>query len=520
VEFINFLQSILGANTTPVIVVTAAGLGLAIVTLILDYRNERRASDSFGIERRRLSEVNLRIKHNVQLMRVRPTDRSQIALTLAAAGDTAATEPGGAAADAAAVSTEPDAAFMVLRMPMKNIGDGPIDILGMLASAKQMTFSEWERGIGARSRDVEWSDYRASFWNDEDLDGSLFAGISTTKSLVNTADNFNRLSAKESGAMRRLDAIHDRDALARLQTVNLMYRVFAVARGYSLGEILRQLGGGPPDPAVNARRELLQFQRLAQPNYRRWLAVQTALINLNRFAFRLAIFDPEHPEASQDPLGILVDPNAWRLFLLRHWEFVDDLPNAEPKRLPKKLKEGFRLPAGAMDRAGAIALELFPGRRLPDAWTATDRAKMAEARERCGRELAPFIAAWERLKQDIATCKANAFTGHVPRGCPHEGYPRMIHTQPEFRDRWYALMHEGYLVSKPFHPSRFRIGRYRIGWFRRRLSTRDIPADPRVLEPYVMRTYYFLDSVDVRPTSLVRNVSDAGATDMAGDEAG
>jgi hypothetical protein len=112
--------------------------------------------------------------------------------------------------------------------------------------------------------------------------------------------------------MRRLDAIHDHTALARLQTVNLMYRVFAVARGYSLGEILRQLGGGPPDPAVNARRELLQIQRLAQPNYRRWLAVQQALINLNRFAFRLAIFDPEHPETSQDPLGVLVDPNAWR----------------------------------------------------------------------------------------------------------------------------------------------------------------------------------------------------------------
>jgi hypothetical protein len=95
----------------------------------------------------------------------------------------------------------------------------------------------------------------------------------------------------------------------------------------------------------------------------------------------------------------------------------------------------------------------------------------------------------------------------------------MIHTQAEFRDRWYALMHEGYLVSKPVHPSRFRIGRYRIGWFRR-LNSRDIPADPRVLEPYVMRTYYFLDSVDVRPTSTVRFVSDAGATDMAGEEAG
>ena len=51
---------------------------------------------------------------------------------------------------------------MVLRMPLKNIGDGPIDILGMLASARTLTYEQWENGIGARSRDVEWSDYHTS----------------------------------------------------------------------------------------------------------------------------------------------------------------------------------------------------------------------------------------------------------------------------------------------------------------------------------------------------------------------
>ena len=104
---------------------------------ILDYRNDRLANVTFGIERRRLSEVNLKVKHNVRLIRVREKTQKR-----------------------APASQQEQGAFTVLRMPLKNIGDSPIDILGMLASVRTLTYQQWENGIGARSRAVEWSDYR------------------------------------------------------------------------------------------------------------------------------------------------------------------------------------------------------------------------------------------------------------------------------------------------------------------------------------------------------------------------
>ncbi len=471
-DVINALLSVLGANSTLVLIISFFGVIIAGITIALDFRNERRARDSFSIERRRLSEVNLKITHKVRLTPVSQREASQ--------------------------DEQGQGAFMILQMPMENIGDGPIDILGMLGSAKQLTYDEWSKGIGARSRDVEWTDYHASYWNDEDLNGKVFAGISTTKSLINSADNFTRLAAKESGSMRRLDAVHDMGELQKLQTINVMYRIFSVARGYALGEVLRQLGGGPPDPAVNVRQELLQFQRLAQPDFRRWLCVQKALINLNRFAFRLAIFDMDNPEASQDPLGLLLQPDAWRIFLLHHWEFVDDVVDAAPKRLSQSVKAEYALPPGTIQRASAIAESFFPARRLPDLWDEEVKQKIQVAHEKCAEELKEFVLAWERLKAAIKVCEANALTGRTPKTCPNEGYPRMIHIMKEYKDRWLALMEEGYLISKPFYRYRITLWWINAGGRRRKLDTHDIPSDPRVLEPYVMRTYYFLDSLDAR----------------------
>jgi hypothetical protein len=497
-EFLQPLLSILSANSTLVFILTVLGAALASATVILDYRNERRARDNFGVERRRLSEVNLKVEHNVRLVLARQKR------PVSASGQQQGEQKQGA--------------FMVLRMPLENIGDGPIDILGMLASARQLTYTEWENGIGARSRDVEWNDYHASYWNREDLSHSVFAGISTTKSLVNAADNFTRLAAKEYGAMRRLDAVVSMPTLREVKTIHVMYRVFAVARGYALGEILRQLGGGPPDPATNVRQELLQFQRLAQPNYRRWIAVQKALINLNRFAFRLAIFDLHNPSASEDPLGVLVTPDAWRIFLLHHWEFIDEGASAAPKGLPAKYEKPFRLPVGALERASAIAERYFPHRRLPDTWDEETKRTIHEAHEQCARELAPFVAAWQRLQAAIKRCEENDFSARVPRNCPNEGYPRMIHSVPEYKARWFALMQEGYLVSKPFQRSRINVGFIHTGGRHRNLGMADIPDDPRALEPFVMRTYYFLDSLDMRElTNEHRAVDEDGASGVRKD---
>jgi hypothetical protein len=306
--------------------------------------------------------------------------------------------------------------------------------------------------------------------------------------------------------MRRIDAVVGMDTLREVKTIHVMYRVFAVARGYALGEILRQLGGGPPDPATNVRQELLQFQRLAQPNFRRWSAVQKALINLNRFAFRLALFAIDRPAESEelhaeDPLGALVTPDAWRLFLLHHWEFIDDGPSEAPKGLPAEyLKAPYKLPDGALERASKIAEKAFPNRRLPDTWDDEIRQQIRTAHTQCAHELAPLVVAWDRLLKAIKRCEENKFSGrHIPKNCPNEGYPRMIHgvkEYKEYKERWFALMREGYLVSKPFQRSRINIGFIHTGGRHRHLSMADIPEDPRVLEPFVMRTYYFLDTLD------------------------
>ena len=76
------------------------------------------------------------------------------------------------------------------------------------------------------------------------------------------------------------------------------------------------------------------------------------------------------------------------------------------------------------------------------------------------------MEAWKRLLADIQRCEANDpddFKGRLPKGCPNEGYSRMIHGDSEYRERWFALMKEGYLVSKPFQRSRIHIGFIRAG---------------------------------------------------------
>jgi hypothetical protein len=111
-----------------------------------------------------------------------------------------------------------------------------------------------------------------------------------------------------------------------------------------------------------------------------------------------------------------------------------------------------------------------------------------------------LVTAWHRLLADIGACKVNAFIGRVPRGCPDKGYPRMIHTQLEYRERRFALMHEGYLFTKPFRPTRFRVGP--LAFAQRRAPThQDIPADPRALEPYSVRPYQFAEEFRL-PASL------------------
>lgn len=113
--------------------------------------------------------------------------------------------------------------------------------------------------------------------------------------------------------------------------------------------------------------------------------------------------------------------------------------------------------------------------------------------------MAPFLAARERLIEAIQRCEGYpANTSTTRRNVPEEAYPRLIHSDDEYRERNLALLREGYLVSKPFARKRVRLGkRFSILGTRRHYGPGDIPDDPRVLEPYMIRTHYYLETVDL-----------------------
>jgi hypothetical protein len=405
---------------------------------------ERRAGDIYAIEERRLTEVNLVVKNDIQL-----------------------TSP--------SAEAEHETPFVIFRLPVENIGDGPVDILASLVSSRILS-SKFKQGIGLRSRDVEWSDYEAFFWDhpDNQQERALFAGISTTKNMVGSADHLIRLAAKEQATLRRIDGVNSIQTLRKRSPVYLMYRVFLVARGYPLGEILRQLGGGLPDPTQTVNIEQLNFRALAQPNTERWRKVQEAILNINRLAFRLAT-------GERDPLGLITEPDAWRFFLLHHEDFADSVI------LPNRSTLG-RTIQGIWNR-------FYPESRLPPDFPSDGATQQARAYYQ--HELAPVIQQWEKLKRTINDSKeydphkgySNA--GFVPltisaqRRIPREGYPMRVHTDPFYRDRWLEFLREGYLVSRPF--PRQGVPGY---------DEQDIPDDPRVLEPYVGRQYFFMNSIN------------------------
>jgi hypothetical protein len=69
-----------------------------------------------------------------------------------------------------------------------------------------------------------------------------------------------------------------------------------------------------------------------------------------------------------------------------------------------------------------------------------------------------------------------------------DGYSARIHTDVEYRTRWLRLLTDGYLLSRP-------LPREEMKNKKDKYDQTDIPPDPRYLEPYVVRTYFFLKTV-------------------------
>ena len=460
VPFFNFIVS----NITIV-----ASL-VTILIVFIEYRrfnNERnqeeREKGNLGVERRRLTEVNIKVKNKLNVTNLQKT-------------------------------TIDEYPFTVFYLQLKNEGDGPVDIWASLVSSRVLSSTQ-KPGIGKRSRDVEWSDYKKFFWN-ESTTQDIFAGTSTTKNMVADIGHFVRLSSNEESTLRRIDGINNPPTLSAQSPITVMYRVFVVARGYPLGEILRQLGGGPPDPLQNVNKNQLQFRTIAQPTYARWRSVQQALLNLNRVSFRIAT-------GESDPLGRLIEPDAWRFFLLSHEDFTD----------PATMQ--------ALKDSASKVLEQYPDYILGDNFQQDPNFKVLQSQ--CETLLSDMIAKWKKLLLVIKECQnyqinyqnmpyetitiANRLklpTGKMKRNLhetiPNEGYPMRIWVDEEYQAKWLKYMEEGYIISRPFP-------RQERSWYTlyikkrpiKQISADDIPADPRVLEPFVMRSHYFLETIDSSP---------------------
>jgi hypothetical protein len=443
--------------------------------LALEVRKEQRGEQRLATEQRRVAEVNVSVDNSLLL-----------------------TEPATDPKEA-----ERETPFSVFSLSLTNDGDGPVDILASLGASRIMS-SKYRFGIGLHTRDVEWEDHQPYFWNqgvEKDEQGNerrpLFTGNSTTRTMVSADDDFMRLAPHEHGTLQRIDAVNDTVQLVNRAPIYMLYRVFLVARGYPLGEILRQLGAVPPVLLDSVRDELLNFQAVAQPVYATWRAVQEALLNLSRMAFKVA-------SEEDDALGHLANPDAFRFFLLRHKDFIGEVIGSDGRATTMDEV------AGEFWAQYASQYHLPTRNQLPRDFGANKADPIyQQAHQHCSARLDSFLKNWESLKQVIRECDAYPVNRNVgypsgliknelprPTGCPDEGYPVRVHTDPVYQRLWLDLLNDGYLITKPFpphHEAQAGSSASSTGYF----AGSDIPPDPRILEPFVMRVHYFRVTLNV-----------------------
>ncbi len=406
------------------------GVTSALLTNHLAQRREDREALRSTIDQRRLSEVNIHTHESVE-----------VTLPFSA--------------------NEDQHAFIIFRMQLHNEGDGPVDVLATLVAAREIS----SFGVGA-GRDIGWKDLKRHYWNSpkEPGDIAFVRGISTTKALNVSAQEFPRMEVNENIEIPRLDTLLH---VSQLPPHGLFftYRIFQVNRGYTLGEMHRKLGH-PEDWQHSIDKRYRNYQSLARPNYYRWRMIQKALFNINRLSFRLAT-------GMKDPLGFIADPNVWRLFLLHHWDFIDNEPGW-PESLPKVYQPQMSNVSKQVENV--ISSDQYFKNKVVN--TESLLRLQAPAAAYARDHLPHFVKAWERFF-DLAHNRLDPSRGiRVEK----DWYISLIHNNPEYRDRWLALLNEGYIVIPPL----------RRVFGGKKYSQRDIPDDPRILEPFVMRERFFL----------------------------
>jgi hypothetical protein len=413
-------------------------------------REDRRQQFQADVERRRLSERNLDVQASADLFHrhVGSPDGKHIG--------------------------EPVNPFVVAQLELKNIGDGPIDLLACMVAGRELTDDKFP--LATQARDVAWDDLLHFFWDENDpVDDTgqvpLFRGISTTKNITYSPDQLVRLDPRQREELIRIDAVINLPRLYEQGHMNIEYKIFTVALGYPLAALR-----GPNKYDAADQRSRLYSLELARPDYSRWAHVERALDTINRYTFRLALEELEvevkantKPEATppnyyvRDPLGRLADATAWRCFLLHHWDF-DERGDAVPLGTPN-LAAPLQLALKNMKSIDTVKEEIGSKYHIydPNTQQAPDYSqRLAGARRDCRQALDPLVKAWIALNETIDRCNAIGY-----------GFKQLITKDPEHKARWEALQAEDYLLSD--------VREEKIS-----------PHDPLAVERYAIRTKYVL----------------------------
>lgn len=234
--------------------------------------------------------------------------------------------------------------FSIFRLEIENIGAGPVDIWGCLVAARELNAGDHRESWGGN---IEWNDLDPYYFDTLNPAFAPLAGISNTRHIVYSQEDYVTLDPNEKDTLTRIDRI---EPVTSYRT--LLYRVFLVGRGY---------GGN-----VMEKRDIFAWQRLQQ-----------ALFNISGPSFRI-LFDED------DPLDLVADRDGWRCFMLYHMAFTDD----------------------ARDKKGWTYID-YLNAKLEGSWGAAVTEE--QVREYCREQLAGVADHWRRhweaFHQAVAECK-------------------------------------------------------------------------------------------------------------------
>jgi hypothetical protein len=256
-------------------------------TVVFEYRRGVRDGIRLKQEQWRISYRNLNLTHSSILTNraSAPVVRSNPSVT--PFGRKISPDISPSERKTSVASQTEDSQFLIFQLELENIGDGPVDVWACFVAARELNAGDHREAWGGN---IEWNDLDPYYFDTETPEWEHLAGISNTRHVVYSQDDYIELDPKEHDTVTRIDRI---DPIQRHLT--LLYRAFLVGHGY---------GGDYSKRAP--QRDLLARQRLQQ-----------ALFNVSGPSFRILFNE-------RDPLDLVANRDGFPCFMLYHLAFTDD----------------------------------------------------------------------------------------------------------------------------------------------------------------------------------------------------